>query len=223
MRHDPKAVKCLVINLPHRGDRLRQIARECKDIGIEFERFPATEGRDPKAAAIACRCAHIGCVALARARGYEHVLILEDDAVFDPIKFRQFWPHIEATLSQSRWDIFLLGCQVIFDPIFLGDPIIHRATAFTLTHAYLVHTRAYDYFVDRMSATKDPIDTALSGECGRMEILMAWPILARQRSGWSDIDCAYKNWHQDSEGTFCEARRGLARYLAQSLAWFRSY
>ncbi len=44
--HDPRAMKCIVINLPRAEERRRAMARQFEALGIEFEIFNAIDWRD---------------------------------------------------------------------------------------------------------------------------------------------------------------------------------
>ena len=44
--HDPRPMKCIVINLPSAKDRRRAMRSQYDALGIEFEIFEATDWRD---------------------------------------------------------------------------------------------------------------------------------------------------------------------------------
>jgi GR25 family glycosyltransferase involved in LPS biosynthesis len=74
--------KIFVINLAHRSDRLESIKKELENIGFidKMEIVPGViiEGR-PEAGIAS---AHSACIELSKKRGYEIVMILEDDCKF---------------------------------------------------------------------------------------------------------------------------------------------
>jgi hypothetical protein len=197
-RHGKGFDQCFVINLDKRADRLKQVTEECARVKIPFERFPGiivSRGTlHVNAAKTGCRKSHIGCVQLAKERGYWSVLVLEDDVQFVE-DFVPRWRKIVVELEKFYWDIFLIGCQHFGEPSKLTDHIA-EAKSFSLGHAYIVHSRAYDGVIAAKSNPKKPCDLALSDACaaGKLKALMAFPSIALQRESWSDNDNRQRRW-----------------------------
>ncbi len=81
----------------------------------------------------------------ARRRGYNHVLILEDDAVFidDTLAVMSEVAH---ELPAIEWDLCYLGACVwsqVF-PVLPGSGVLQECGPVTCTHAVAVHSRAFD-------------------------------------------------------------------------------
>jgi hypothetical protein len=95
----------------------------------------------------------------ARRRGWEHVLVLEDDAVFldDGVAVMRT---AVSELFAHAWDLCYLGACV-WSPEFppLGDSTVLRACgAVTCTHAVAFHRRAYERLLAEIPAAADEVD-----------------------------------------------------------------
>lgn len=94
----------LYINLDYRTDRLENIHKEFEKMGIiNFERFPAIK---MKMGNVGCTLSHIKCIELAKARGWPHVFICEDDISFKNPKVLK--KSIE-NFTESNWDVLVIG------------------------------------------------------------------------------------------------------------------
>ena len=106
-----------VINLAHRYDRRREMARQLDEIGLTFDSpgiclFEAVrpESADgfPSIGARGCFLSHLGILKDARERRLDRILILEDDLNFTP-DFHAGMNAVVATLKQVDWSIFYGG------------------------------------------------------------------------------------------------------------------
>ena len=71
--------KIIYINLDKRTDRKAEIEQELQHNNLRFERFPAIQTPE---GCIGCSLSHLQVVKLAKERGYNNILILEDDFMF---------------------------------------------------------------------------------------------------------------------------------------------
>jgi hypothetical protein len=69
-----------VINLERRPDRLEHIKKEMEYIGWDYELFNAIDLNDHRG----CTLSHIEILKIVKNRGYESVMIIEDDSSFLP-------------------------------------------------------------------------------------------------------------------------------------------
>jgi GR25 family glycosyltransferase involved in LPS biosynthesis len=124
------------INLDRRTDRRAEVEKEFADKGLVVERFPAVEYTP---GAIGCNLSHIEVLKLARARGYESVMIFEDDFQF--LVSKEEWDQLIVRLPTS-YDVVMLGYNLKqiepFDDTF--DKVIEGQT----TSGYIVHSRFYE-------------------------------------------------------------------------------
>ena len=117
-----------VINLDRSVDRLAEMARQCQELGIPFQRFPAVDGAKVPAdelerlatptcrafctpSMIGCALSHMNLWRLVVERGYERVLVIEDDARLVP-GFKQGLLQALRDVPPD-FDVLLLGCFLL--------------------------------------------------------------------------------------------------------------
>lgn len=117
-----------VINMDRSRDRMVDMARQCEEHGLTFERVPAVDGaalsRQQVARSTTRLCGHfctpamIGCALshmrvwdLVAKRGHAVTLVMEDDAVLEP----GFAAGVRRALRDvpDNWDVLLLGCFML--------------------------------------------------------------------------------------------------------------
>lgn len=69
-----------VLNLEKRKDRLEKITKELSYMGWDYEIFKAIETNDNQG----CSLSHSEIIKLSKERGYDEVLVIEDDCTFMP-------------------------------------------------------------------------------------------------------------------------------------------
>lgn len=129
------------INLNRRTDRRAEIEQEFAEKGLIVERFPAIEYTP---GAIGCNLSHIEVLKMAKSRGYESVMIFEDDFQF--LVSKEEWDQLIAQLPKS-YDVVMLGYNLKqtqpYSEIF--DKVIEGQT----TSGYIVHSRFYDTLLSK--------------------------------------------------------------------------
>lgn len=134
---------CFFINLDRRVDRRLETEAELARMGIEAERFSAIE-RSP--GGLGCTQSHIEVLKLARARGYETVMVLEDDFSFT-VDERELSDAF--TRLPESFDMVLLAFNLIRgDPV---TPYLGRVQEAQTTGGYIIHSRYYDTLINRWS------------------------------------------------------------------------
>lgn len=135
-----------VINLDRSADRMAVMARQCEALGIPYQRFPAVDGakvsrRDLEKLAtplcrtfctpsmIGCALSHMNLWRLVVERGYERVLVIEDDAQLVP----DFQEGLRDALRDvpSDFDVLLLGCFMLCNKDRNYTPLNRLARMFT--------------------------------------------------------------------------------------------
>jgi hypothetical protein len=152
-----EAIFCL--NLDRETERWREASRRHARLGItsRVERFPgvATPDNPHRGIAVAYR----RMVAAAQRRGYEHLLVLEDDAVFldDTLAVLA---SAAVELPGHAWDLCYLGACVWSQAFpFLGTSTVLQACGpVTCTHAIAVHARAYDRLLAEIPTAADELE-----------------------------------------------------------------
>jgi hypothetical protein len=113
-----------IINLAHRQDRRREMARQLDDIGLTFDSpgvclfeavRPESAGGFPSIGARGCFLSHLGILKDARERRLDRILILEDDLNFAP-EFDTGMNAALATLKEVDWSIFYGGYAIEKEP-----------------------------------------------------------------------------------------------------------
>ena len=160
-----------LINLDRRPERLEHATEQLNSMGIPFERFAAIEVDTNNGlfspGAHGCRLSHLACIQLAKERGYESVLLIEDDIVFRD-QFLALWKDIEKPLQEADWDIFYaydwLNRNQISPPY---NICLRKAERNTGTHFWAIHSRFYDKAIETIlrqeAEGKDiPVDAAFA-------------------------------------------------------------
>jgi hypothetical protein len=156
------AIFCLNVD----SDTARWTAahRRHEQLGIawQVERYPAiaTPGNHHRGCALSFRA----MIADARRRGYEHLLVLEDDAVFidDTLAVMS---EVARELPVIEWDLCYLGACVwsqVF-PLVPGSGVLQECGPVTCTHAVAVHRRAFDRILADIPSDPDAFDSWLAG------------------------------------------------------------
>jgi len=110
-----------VINLVSRADRRQEMSEQLRAIGrdlgqLNVQLFEASRPDDPAGfpslGARGCFMSHLRILQDASAKGYERILILEDDLNFSPNFVADAGPVFDA-LSQSDWAVFYGGYEAL--------------------------------------------------------------------------------------------------------------
>ncbi len=153
------------INLDRRPDRWKLAEEQFALHSIEgVRRFPALDGRHlaapegwtASAGAYGCLRSHLAVVMEARRHRLPKILILEDDAVFDPEFTRKFARYVEQL--PADWDMLLFGgLHVFVRPRQISENVVRLAHSYS-TFAYALQERVYDSFIELNSRSLEPVD-----------------------------------------------------------------
>ena len=186
----------LYINLEYRVDRKQHVEKQLNKIGItSFERFNAIKLPNGR---LGCSISHLKCLELAKASGWDHLLIVEDDIQFlDPSLFQK---QLQTFLSNHKaWDVLLIGGNVVppYQPI---DSSCIKVTKCQTTTGYLVRSHYYDTLIENIRAginllIKEPgnhISYAIDKYWFQLQEKHSWyliiPLTIIQREDYSDIE-----------------------------------
>jgi len=128
------------INLDHRRDRRAEFEAEVAAMGLSCERFPGILRRP---GIVGCGYSHLAVLKEARARGYESVLIFEDDFKFLVSK-EQFWSIMDS-LKGVVYEAIMMGYNIQRSDLH-SDHLLRVFEASTAS-AYFVHSRMYDKLI----------------------------------------------------------------------------
>lgn len=182
------------INLDHRTDRRAEFEGEAAAMGFPCERFPAIYNRS---GTVGCGQSHIAVLKEAQARGYESVLIFEDDFKFIVDK-DTFWftmNQIHTDVSGS-YDVIMLGYNLLKSSAHSKNLL--KALDVQTASAYCVHSRMYAKLIDTLEVgLQKLIETGqhwnyANDACWKVlqpdaEWFVAQPRLGLQRPSFSDI------------------------------------
>jgi GR25 family glycosyltransferase involved in LPS biosynthesis len=229
--------RAYVINLDHRQDRWLQTVKNLEALGIVAERFPAVdvarlnaEGDQPPQAlrdflarvdgpsdaaehklmtTWACMRSHLAVIRMAKARGLDSVLILEDDCDFEPYARAVLMRAIKQ-LQGCSWQMLYLGGTLKkgSQNVDLSENLM-GVSRVRLAHAYLVHSSLYDRILNEAPVSGLPLDWYYSERLHvDVRVCMVKPSLAYQRLfDMSDIE-------QVERRPKLNTRRAIKRWFA---------
>ena len=177
--------KVVVINLDRRSDRMEQVDAQLKELGIEYERFSAIDGKELEISPIiAGTQSHLAV--LKKYLG-QKVLILEDDAHFVD-GFNEKFAEVIQTLPQD-WDILYLGALVAKDtgkliPI---NEHWHKQVVSTGTQAYCILPARVQFFLSKLDGYEWHIDIGLRISAEGYKAYITQPNLVTQFPSFSDL------------------------------------
>lgn len=198
----------LFINLNRETTRLKTITDDFKFAGwpVPLERVEAVE-RMP--GYIGCTLSHMKCLELALERGYDWVLILEDDCLLKPRARDRFTALLpELWESRDSWDIYSAGPVTINSQ----ELVNRRYGLFKITgqssHFILVHKEACKKILKEISKLKElePIDWFYRYH---MRTLTSVPYIATQRAGISSVVIKGDSKEVDHTETFNKTEQQL--------------
>ncbi len=199
------------INLARRTDR-RQRAEaqfEAAGLGGQVAFFEATDGAAlahpgrVSAGQAGCCASHLAALRLARAKGYRHVLMFEDDIEL-AADFQRGFARSLARCPAS-FDLCYVGALCVEgwgNYLFPFDDCLARVGSVLGTHAYVVNMDCQPAIEAGLAGLTDVIDNWYAGTIQPAgDCFACVPWLGFQASGWSDV----------TQG--CAANRGLAGYV----------
>lgn len=184
--------RVVVINLDRRQDRLKELKKQTKSLGIDFVRYSAV---DAKALGIsniaACANSHRLVLEEAKAAGVQRLLILEDDAEFGH-GFDTNFNELVSKLPED-WQMLYLGSNT-FLPVDVGIEGLRKTEGSLTTHAYGVKSELFDTLIAAASDERWPVDLTYSKVLPKVQAYAAWPSLVTQRAGYSDIESRFVDY-----------------------------
>lgn len=173
------------INLDKRIDRREFMEQQLKTLNLDsiVERFSAYEvdykERGILEASIATAKGHKEIIQIAKNRGYEKILILEDDALFVENGIENVTKALTQLQLIPNWEIYYLGAHVYDKVIHKASENLIRGEEVISSHAYIVHSRAYDRILSLDNITH--FDVMLSRTF--TEKYITYPLSVTQRPG----------------------------------------
>jgi GR25 family glycosyltransferase involved in LPS biosynthesis len=189
------------INLDERTDRRVQIENELSKINCIVERIPAIKHSK---GVIGCSKSHIKALKLAKERMLPQVLIVEDDLEW--IVSSEYIEKALESLKSVKYDVVLLGG--VFEPNATAKRVNEYFVSKTIaqtTVAYICKQDYYDALLDNyemglrnLEATGDEqtyVNDQIWKHLQRKDNwLFAYPVLCKQRVGYSNISNTNANY-----------------------------
>lgn len=192
--------KIFYINLDQRIDRRQAIEAELANHGFtNYERFPAIY--HPTIGGVGCGRSHIEVLRLAKERGYQRIIILEDDFMFT--ESPDITKNFISKLENLDFDVCLLSYHLLDSESCEHNSLIKIRKAQT-TSGYIVNQHYYDKLihvfekaVSRFEETNYHWLYAIDIAWNFLQNIDVWygftPKLGKQRPS-----------HSDCSNTFCD-------------------
>jgi len=192
--------KTIVINRDTDTERLVDFSKEMEFANItNFLRFPAIIPKEVNYArwevVSACRMSHLSVIQYAKDNGLESILVFEDDAIFEK-NFHVYVEKVYDFIQNNIWDMFYLGLNHVKPPIPVKDNINKVVTGYT-THAYAMHSRYYDYILEKILNEKEKekaIDVIFSENHEKNNVFSVNPRIVYQRPSYSSIEQSFVSY-----------------------------
>jgi glycosyl transferase, family 25 len=203
--------KIVYINLDTRTDRRDLTEIELQKGGLVAERVSAVVGNpgyevNIKPGEVGCLLSHMKCIQIAKDRGWDKILIFEDD-----IEVRDDFKTLFDTYCQQvpdNWDMIYLGgnhwgrdlSMKNHPPLVKITENVSRTTHTLTTHAYIMKNTMYDRTIDYISNMSQQVDMLYVKLQNEFNTYAFRPSLVWQRKDVSDINhklCDYyfiKDW-----------------------------
>lgn len=199
----------LYINLESRKDRREHVEAQLMSLkndsngmpNLVAERFNAIKHAH---GAIGCSMSHMRCIQIAKERGWDHVLVCEDDVLFTNVPM--FLTQLAKFMTTVRqWDVVLLAGNNIPPFRVVNDACIQVSSCQTTT-AYIVKAHYYDALIANyraginklMRTPTQKLDYAIDRYWFELQRRDRWflitPLSVVQREDYSDIEQCFTNY-----------------------------
>jgi GR25 family glycosyltransferase involved in LPS biosynthesis len=198
----------LYINLESRKDRRAHVEAQLDALktggvtNLVAERFNAIQHLVH--GAIGCSMSHMRCIQIAKERGWDHVLVCEDDVLFTNVPL--FLTQLEKVMATvPDWDVLLLAGNNIPPFRVVNDACVQVVNCQTTT-AYMVRAHYYDTLIDNYRAginklMRNPankLNYAIDRYWFELQRRDRWflitPLSVVQREDYSDIEQRFTNY-----------------------------
>ena len=177
--------RVVVINLDRRPDRMEILGPQLDELGIQYERFSAIDGKERGISPVlAGKLSHVEVL---KGQNGQKVLILEDDANFVD-DFNEKFSEVMQTLPED-WDIFYLGALLDkhTGKVERVNDHWHRQVVSTGTQAYCVNPSKVDYFIEKQLEWDGFVDVCYRVLASETNAYITQPNLVTQFPSYSDL------------------------------------
>ena len=214
-----KIDKVIIINLPHRVDRRKEMREELKRVGItNYQFFCAikphvreinewnTKFLDPmpgwfngnvesyKIGSLGCMKSHLGVLELIKKNtNWKNVLVLEDDTIFtmgNGIKFTQFMDCMKSQTDNLNFALLYLAGNHRGAKLLTNSENIKRVVGTLTTGSYIVNSEYINMIINNIQGFPREIDVLYGNVIQKFApCYCIFPHLTKQSDGYSDIVC----------------------------------
>ncbi|MFM2010523.1 MAG: Chrysochromulina ericina virus [Bacteroidota bacterium] len=202
-----------VINLDFRQDRWNEIQKTANNAGLNVQRWDATKAADidlekhrkgtrvKKPSCIACWSSHIEIYRDALKKGYNRILVLEDDALIPEDLYEQ----LDAWFNSSgivEFDLLYLGCADKYPSAPIND-MVALSQYTLLTHAMLFTHKGLEKVIHIVDNEDDgkcsmSIDVFLAEHIQPQNMTyQITPSIIKTISSYSDIAGWKRSWDEN--------------------------
>jgi glycosyl transferase, family 25 len=198
--------RIFIINLKERIDRKNHMVKELNKQNMDnyefFEAIKPTEKEvlewnkvycnhvskiNYKIGCLGCLKSHIAIIKLALERGYENILILEDDTVFSQPFDTIYEVANELEFIGETYDMLYLAGSHLGSKRMVTDNVMKIVGTYT-TGSYLINKKTMNYVINNINHYSREIDVFYAEEIQtRFDCYCANPRITKQMSGYSDI------------------------------------
>ncbi len=174
------------ISLEHREDRRREAMRQFASVGLEGRVEFLTVAKHPTDCEQGIYASHLECLARGLAAGAAHILVFEDDVVFEDFSPHVLTDAVEGLQRQADWEVLFLGCMVKRSESTACSALV-RIRYRSLTHAYGINRSFAKTLVRHHPWRGIAYDDLLRDLCGD-NMYAVYPGFAFQSDSASDND-----------------------------------
>lgn len=174
------------ISLVNREDRRQEAIRQFAGVGLAGKVEFVIVEKHPTDCEQGIYESHLHCMAKGLADGAEHILIFEDDIIFDRFSPEAVDEIVSFLKRDPDWQIFFLGCMVK-KSLRTAYPAILRIGYRSLTHAYAIPRRFAQEMVESHPWHDVAFDDFLR-DLDSPRMYAAYPSFAFQSDAASDND-----------------------------------
>lgn len=203
-----------IINRKDRADRKEHAINQVDNIGLKREDYTVWEATTPENTQIVFKKDegkegwNINAAALvlstiailedAKVKGYNTILILEDDVLFVQDAVLKL-ERLRIRLDPTEWDLFHFGhkAKINRPALNLGQGLVRLKGSY-MCHAYVINSRIFDDMIKLLSPLDKPLDWVTAdlihpfGRCYAAE-----PALVTQKPDYSNIRKQNVNYNFD--------------------------
>lgn len=202
-----------LINLPHRQDRLKQHMKSRNKNQIHHQNYIIFEAVDGKkldlnnwefsAGALGCLESHLQILKDARLKGYEKILVFEDDFEF----VKGFNQKMKTVLKElpADWDMLYLHSNHYYAPTPYSNNLDKCNGALT-TVAYGANRAIFDTLINLIELRKRQVDVEFASLHASMNCYSTKKNLCFHYNGYSDVN------HSDTRNHLGFFERNYGRF-----------